>query len=141
VRRGAVLIALLAAGCGQGGPPGDLFVVQRSGAVDGARLTLRITNDAGAYCNDLPRREITSDQLLDARELRRGLVGEKEGDDGPADKGLALPARRGSVFSYRVRTEDGTVAFADNSKGAPSVFARLARLTRDVARGSCGLPR
>jgi hypothetical protein len=143
VKRAVVLAALavLGAGCGEGGPPGDLFVVERSGSVPGAALRLRLTNDGGAYCNDLARRELTSDQLLEARELRRALNGEKEEDEGPADRDLRLPAGRGSVFAFRVQTEDGRVEFADNSRGAPEGLADLVKLTRDVARGACGLER
>jgi hypothetical protein len=40
-----------------------------------------------------------------------------------------------------VRLEDGSVRFADDSRGQPPALFRLAKLTRDVARGSCGLPR
>ncbi len=35
----------------------------------------------------------------------------------------------------------GTVAFSDTSAGQPQTFYRLAKLTRDVARGACGLAR
>lgn len=131
-------LAAVAAGCG-GGPPGDLFVVERSGTVPGARLTLRVTDDGGAYCNRLGRREITSEQLLDARELRRQLTGEE--GRGPADRGMRLPPAPGSILRYEVRTEDGSVAFSDNSQGQPQAFFELAKLVRDVARGACGLPR
>jgi hypothetical protein len=136
----AAACAALATGCG-GGPPGDLFVVQRSGSIPAARLTLRITDDGGAYCNRLARKEITSKQLLDAREIRRQLNGEKKEDVAPADRNLRLAPGPGSVLSYRVRSEDGTVAFSDTSRGQPPVFFQIAKLTRDVARGSCGLPR
>lgn len=140
-RWAAVLGAVLLSGCGQGGAPGDLFVVERSGTVPGARLTLRITNDGGAYCNDLPRKELTSQQLLDARELRRGLNGEKEGDIGPADRNMKLGPGRRTIFSYRVVTEDGEVSFFDTSPGAPEAFPGIVKLTRDIARGQCGLDR
>jgi|tagenome__1003787_1003787.scaffolds.fasta_scaffold20535398_1 hypothetical protein len=136
----AALCAALSPGCG-GGPPGDLFVVQRSGSIPGASLRLRVTDDGGAYCNSIGRREITSQQLLDAREIRRELNGEKPEDVAPADRGLRLAPGPGSVLSYRVRSEDGTVAFSDTSRGQPPVFFRIAKLTRDVARGSCGLAR
>jgi len=137
----AVFATVVLAGCG-GGPPADLFVVQRTGEIPGARLTLRITDDGGAYCNAMGRREITSSQLLEARDIRRGLDGEKEEDKtAPADRNLNLAPGPGSVLSYRVRSEDGTVAFSDTSRGQPTVLFRIAKLTRDVARGACGLAR
>ncbi len=140
MRRACLPATLVVAGCG-GGPPADLFVAQRDGSVAGAKLTLRLTDDGGAYCNGLGRRELTSEQLLEAREIRRGLNGEQQEDRGPADEGLRLPAGRGAIFSYRVRTEDGVVEFSDNSRAAPAAFPRLVKLTRDVARQVCGLPR
>jgi hypothetical protein len=135
------LAAAVSAGCG-GGPPADLFVVQRSGSIDGARLTLRITDDGGAYCNRGGRKEITSAQLIDARELRRELDGEKDKDKvGLAQRHIDLGPGAITTLSYRVRSEQGTVAFSDTSARQPPAFYRLAKLTRDIARGACGLPR
>lgn len=131
---------LLLAGCGEGGAPGDLFVVERDGSVPGARLTLRLSNDGGAYCNDLPRKELTSDQLLEARALRRELIGEEPEEAGPADRGARYPPGRRTIFSFRVITEDGTVRFSDTSTGLEAI-PRIVKLTRDVAREQCGLDR
>lgn len=133
-------------GCG-GGAPGDLFVVQRSGSVPGAALTLRITNDGGAYCNSMGRREISSAQLIAARDIRRRLDGDEKADGFTADErhglarlGLRLPPGAASIYAFRVRSEEGTITFHDSSRGQRTVPLLLA-LTRDVARGSCGLPR
>jgi hypothetical protein len=135
------LCAAVSAGCG-GGPPADLFVVQRSGSIEGARLTLRLTDDGGAYCNRGGRKDITSAQLIDARELRRELDGEEDKDKvGLAQRRLNLPPGAITTLSYRVRSEKGTVAFSDTSARQPQAFYRLAKLTRDIARGACGLPR
>jgi hypothetical protein len=136
----AVAVAAGAAGC-SGPGPADLFVVQRTGTIAGARLTLRLTDDAGAYCNGGPRKELTSAQLIEARALRRALDGEREDEDGLAVKHLNLPPGRVSTLAYRVRSQDGVVAFHDTSPHQPQAFYRLAKLTRDVARGPCGLPR
>jgi hypothetical protein len=40
-----------------------------------------------------------------------------------------------------VRTEEGTVAWSDDSARQPPVLFKLAKLTRDVAKGPCHLPR
>ena len=69
---GALVVALAVAGCGAGAPAHDLFLVQRGGAIPGAKLALR---------------------------------------------------------------------FADDSRGQPPALIKLAKLTRDVARGSCHLAR
>jgi hypothetical protein len=134
----AALTALVAS-CG-GAPPADLFVVTRTGTIPGAGLVLRVTDDGGAFCGKGSRKEITSAQLIEARELRRELDGEDD-KKGLAQEGLRLPPGRVTTLSYRVLSEKGTVAFSDTSARQPQTFYRLAKLTRDVARGACGLPR
>jgi hypothetical protein len=134
VTRAGVLaaIALLAGGCGGAGD--QLFVVHRTGAIPGARLDLAVGDDGIAHCNGGPAQRIEDARLLDAREIARDL------DDLP-DHHLRLPPGRESILSYRVATPDGTLAFSDTSRGQPPVFFRLAQLTRQVARRSCGLRR
>jgi len=134
----SVGLALALAGCG--GRAADLIAVQRSGDIPGAKLTLVITDDGRAHCNGGPDRMINSRQLIDAREIVRGLEGEKD-EVGPADRHLRLPPGRGSILRYAVRVQAGSVSFADTSPRQPAAFFRLARLTRAVAKGPCGLPR
>ena len=127
-------LTLALAGCGAGGPAHDLFLVQRAGAIPGARLALRVTDDGRASCNRRALVDITSAQLITAREVARDL-------EPLAKRRFALPPGRGSVLRYRVVLEDGAVRFADDSRGQPPALFRLAKLTRDVARGPCGLQR
>jgi hypothetical protein len=136
----AVLATLALAAC-NGPTPADLFVVSRTGTIPGAKLTLRFIDDGGVSCNGGPRKDITSDQLIEAREIRRELDGEKDEDVGLAEKHLDLPPGRVTTLSYRVRSENGTVAFSDTSAHQPQAFYRIGKLTRDVAQQSCGLAR
>ena len=132
-RRAALgLVCAALAGCG--GEAHDLFLVQRGGDIAGANLSLRVTDDGRASCNRGPLVEITSAQLIDARDLQRDL-------EPLARRRLALAPGRASVLRYRVVLEDGSVRFADSSRGQPAALFRLAKLTRDIARGPCGLPR
>jgi hypothetical protein len=128
----ALLAAFALGGCGS--EAADLFVVNRTGAIPGARLELRITDDGRASCNHRPLVDITSAQLVTARAAREDL-------DKPVKAGLRLPPGRESVLSYRVRTEDGTVAWSDDSARQPAVLFQVANLTREVARGACHLAR
>ena len=128
----AALAALAISACGS--EARDLFLVTRSGDVPGARLTLRITDDGRASCNGRPLVDITSAQLIAARETERDL-------GKPAKAQLRLAPGRQSVFSYRVRTQDGGVAWSDDSAHQPPVLFKLAQLTRDVAKGPCRLAR
>ncbi len=128
----ALLAAFALGGCGS--EASDLFVVNRTGAIPGARLELRITDDGRASCNQRPLVDITSSELVTARAAQEDLAK-------PAKAHLRLQPGRGSVLSYRVRTEDGTVAWSDDSTRQPSVLFQVANLTRDVARGACHLAR
>jgi hypothetical protein len=133
----ALALAALAA-CGT--PSADLFVVQRSGTIPGARLTLLVTDGGQVRCNGGPLRDISSDELIEARAIVRGLSGDKDAV-GPADRHVDLPPGPGAILRYRVRVEAGDVAFSDTSSGQPPAFFRVAKLTRDLARGPCGLKR
>jgi hypothetical protein len=141
----ATASAAVLTACG-GGPPADLFLVTRSGTVPGAKLTVRLIDDGGVSCNGGKRRDITSEQLIEARELRRELDGDDHAKDPEEVKGLAarhiaLPPGRITSYSYRVQSENGTVSFSDTSARQPQAFYRIAKLTRDVARQACGLAR
>jgi hypothetical protein len=133
----AAALALALAGsalAGCGSEAHDLFVVQRAGSIPGARLALRVTDDGRASCNGGALVDITSAQLIDARELARDLA--------PlAKRRVALAPGLGSVLRYEVVLEDGRVRFADTSRGQPAPLFRVAKLTRDIARGPCGLAR
>lgn len=134
---GAVLVLALA-GCGS--RAADLFEVTRTGTIPGADLRLVVTDDGRAVCNGGSDRQLTSQQVIDARQTLRDLQGEDE-EVGPADRRLTLPPGPRSILRYRVRVEGGRVAFSDSSRGQPAVFFRLARLVRGIARGPCGLAR
>ena len=45
------------------------------------------------------------------------------------------------MLQYVVRTPDGTVRFADDSRGQPEVTRKLAYFTRQAAQEVCGLAR
>jgi hypothetical protein len=133
VRRAAVaLLACVLAGCGS--PAGDLFVVKRSGADRNANLTLLVSDDGTVTCNGGQRRPIPNQRLLDARRLTRRLSEQ-------AVLHLVLPARPGSVLSYRVRMQAGTVAFSDTSRPLPRAFTELELFTKDISEDVCGLRR
>jgi hypothetical protein len=128
----ALLAAFALGGCGS--EAADLFVVNRTGAIPGARLELRITDDGRASCNHRPLVDISSSDLVTARAAETDL-------EKPAKAHLHLQPGKQSVLSYRVRTEDGTVAWSDDSMRQPPVLFQVANLTRNVARGACHLAR
>ena len=133
MKRALLVIAAAAAlaGCGNRTAP-DLFVLDRTGSVPGARLHLRVFDDGFVRCNGRSRQRIPDDLLLDAREIARELN----------EKGSrALPPGARSVLRYRLRLEDGTVAFSDSSARQSKTMFLTQEFTRRVAKGVCHLPR
>jgi hypothetical protein len=124
--------ALALGGCGT--TPFDLFALQRTGSIPGARLRLVVRDDGVVHCNGGPRRHLSDPELLDAREIAREL-------DRPATQHLTLPPGPGAVLRYRVRLEHGAVSFADDSRGQSKTMFLVQRFARTVARRVCGLPR
>ncbi|MCW2959592.1 MAG: hypothetical protein JWP18_2395 [Solirubrobacterales bacterium] len=142
----AVAAAAVLAACGTPSP--DLFVVERTGTIPGARLTLRVQDGGQVSCNGKEAGMMASDQLIDAREIVRELGGgaidrqnDVTSDSGPLDRNLTLAPQPNSILRYSLRAEEGRVAFSDTSKGQPEVFAKVVRLVRGLAKGVCKLPR
>lgn len=120
------------AGCGGIRAP-DLFLVQRTGTVPGARLTLLVNEEGGVRCNGGPTLKLADPQLVEARGIQEDLRD-------PASKHISLPPGPQPVFSYRVREESGSVSFSDDSSGQPKVFHRLALFVLQTAQRVCHLP-
>jgi hypothetical protein len=127
----AAALAVAASGCGTPSP--DLFVMQRAGTVPGAELKLLIS-DQTARCNDGPVKDLTSEQILEARDIRRDLIDVQEG---VVDMPKPPPAQ---IFTFAVTTEQGTLRYSDTTQ-RPPILPRLSRFTRRVAIDTCGLPR
>jgi hypothetical protein len=124
------LVTVVVTGCAGVKPP-DLFVVERSGP--GGRLTLLVDEQGGLRCNGGRKPPLSDPQLIQARALQEELVT-------PSGVHLSLAPRPGSVFSYRVRDESGSVSFADNSTAQPKVLRNLVLFVLQVAQQNCHLP-
>lgn len=116
-----------------GTPSPDLFVVERDGTVPGARLTL-LVSDQTVRCNDAAAKNLTSAQIIEARDIRRDLLLVQTGDEPIPD---APPAQ---FFRFEVQTEQGTLRYPDTQQ-RPPVLPRLSRFVRRVAIDTCGLKR
>ena len=119
---------MLAGGCGT--ESSDLFVVERTGSLPDAKLTLVVGDGNTVEC-DGAEKPFANELLLDARELAEDL-------EPLLDKRTRLPVAQGSIVRYRVFNDLGEVRFADSSPGLPSELGQLIRLTRQIARDSCG---
>lgn len=126
-----MLAAVCAVGCGESVELPDLFLIQRTGGA--GKLTLLVNEGGAVHCNGGRVRQLSDSQLVLARGLQEELLT-------PSSKHLTLPPRPGSVFSYAVEDEKGTVRFADDSTGQPSVLRQLQAFVLEVAQKVCGLP-
>jgi hypothetical protein len=130
---GAVVAVVAAAASGCGTPSPDLFVMKRAGTVPGAKLEL-LVSDQTARCNGGPVKNLTSEQILEARDILRDLL---EVQDGGVGVPKPPPAQ---IFTFAVTTEKGTLRYSDTTQ-RPPILPRLTRFTRRVAIDTCGLPR
>lgn len=130
---GCALAALAGlAGCG-GVTAADLFVVTRTGPTPGQRLTLLVNEEGAVHCNGGAILKLSDPALVQAHAIQEEL-------HDAASAGLTLPARSGSVFSYTIRDESGTVRFSDNSAKQPKVLHNLQLFVLQTAQQVCHLP-
>ena len=134
MRRALAGVAALTLLAGCGAPSADLFEVVRSGKDRNANVRILVSDDGTVRCNRKQPVPIGAERLLAARELARDL--EKQ-----AALGLELPPGKGTILSYRVRSEPGTVSFSDRSRGLPESFSRVMAFTSDVAKRVCKIER
>jgi hypothetical protein len=124
----AACLALALAGCG-GVSAADLFVVTRTGPA-GAKLTMLVDEEGNVRCDGRPAGKLSDPMIVQARAIQEEL-------HDPASAHLVLAPRPGSVFSYQVRAEAGTVRFSDNSAHQPHVFSQLSLFVLQTAQQLC----
>ena len=126
-----VVIALALGACGTPSP--DLFVVHRTGTVPGAKLDL-LVSDQTATCNKDKPRELSSPQIITARDILKDLL------DFQRAGAAVPPAPPAQIFRFSLRDEEGTLRWGDTTQ-RPSILPRITQFTRDLAKELCGLPR
>jgi hypothetical protein len=127
-----LLVAWLLAGCGGGVLAPDLFIVYRSGSTPQAKLTLLVNEEGGVHCNGASEGKLSDSQIVQARAIQEEI-------QDSASKHLVLPPRPGSVLSYNLRDENGTVRFSDNSASQPKVLRQLQLFVEQTAQQVCHL--
>ncbi len=127
----APAVALALGACGTPSP--DLFVVHRTGTVPGAKLDL-LVSDQTATCNKDKPRELSSPEIITARDILKDLLEFQRGN------AAVPPAPPAQIFRFSLRSEAGTVRWGDTTQ-RPSILPRITQFTRDLAKELCGLPR
>ncbi len=127
----ALVACVTLGGCG-GIKAADLFIVTRSGSSPQARLTLLVNEEGGLHCNGGHTLKLSDPELVEARAIQEEI-------HEAAANHLSLSPRAGSVFSYYLRDENGTVRFSDNSAGQPKVLHQLQQFVLQTAQQVCHL--
>jgi hypothetical protein len=122
-------VALLTAGCFDV-RSADLFLLTRTG--QGSTLTLLVNDGGTIRCNGGKAKRVSNTTLIAARDLADNLAG--DGQDN-----LTIPRAPGSVYYYRIRLEQGTVAFPDRAAATRKVLAQAELFAAQAAQRDCGL--
>lgn len=132
--RNLLLVAVAAAaltGCGLNVASPDLFVLTRIGR---PRPLTMLVNDGGTIrCNGGRSMMLPDPLLIQARALVSTL-------DNDAKAGLRIPSRRGSVATYSIKLQDGTIAFPDTAGTSHPELAQAELFAVQAAQQGCRLP-
>jgi hypothetical protein len=127
--RAALALALAASLGGCGTATEDLMAVDVTGGFARVHERIRLTDDGRASCGG-PLRQIPSQMLLDAREVKRALR--------PlAKRGASFQTGRPGARQYVVRSFDGILRFTEGAPGPPTLGRAtllVLRLERQVCR-------
>jgi hypothetical protein len=118
------------AGCGLNVQSPDLFLLTRTG--QGGKLVLEVSDGGTIRCNGGPAHPISSARLITARDLSDSLAPD-------AQKKLNLAAPTGSIYSFRIRLEQGTISFWDRDTAGHPNLAQAALFATEAAQQVCGL--
>lgn len=127
---GVAAIALMATGCGLDVQGADLFLLTRTG--QGTKLTLLVNDSGTVRCNGGKAKVISNARLIQARDLSDNLAKD-------AKAGLNLPAGSETVFSYRIRMQQGTVRFSDRDTAHHPELAQAELFAAQTSQSVCGL--
>jgi hypothetical protein len=129
VSAAAAAVVMLTAGCFDV-RSADLFLLTRTG--QGSRLTLLVNDGGTIRCNGGKAKAVSNTTLIAARDLADNLAGDAQ------DK-LTIPRTPGTVYYYRIRLEQGTVAFPDRASATRKVLAQAELFAAQAAQRDCGL--
>jgi hypothetical protein len=123
--------ALVLSGCGFDVQLPDLFLLTRTGP--STKLTLLVNDDGSIRCNGGKPKMLPSAMLITARDLADNLGGD-------ASHNLHLPARPDTIYSYKIKLQQGTIQFSDRDTAHYPNLAQAELFAVQAAQQVCGLP-
>ena len=127
----AALVAFVVGGCGLDVQAPDLFQVTRPGG-GGQRLTLLVNDGGTISCDGGKPKSLPDPQLLQARDLATSLNADVKAK-------LRFPVNTRSVFSYRVKVQNGTFTFPDTAASTRKELSQMELFVLQAAAHPCGL--
>lgn len=125
----AAAAAMLLAGCFDV-QSADLFLLTRTG--QGSKLTLLVSDGGTIRCNGGKAKSISNTALITARDLSENLATD-------AQNKLTIPQAPGSVYYYRIRLQQGTIAFPDRASATHHLLGQAELFAAQAAQRECGL--
>jgi hypothetical protein len=127
----AVAAAACLAGLGScGGAPGDILGLGVSGGPQRQAVRMHVEENGRASCNKKALHQLSSSQILDARNIVR--------DAKPfAESGASFGSPSGGQRNFQLRTPDGTVNWTEAAVGVPPVLSQAELLAVQMQRQLC----
>ncbi len=125
---GAAVLALAACGLSLQSP--DLFLLTRTG--QGTKLTLLVNDSGTIRCDGAAAKQLPDPLLLAARDVAKALAGD-------ARARLRIRPAPGSVYSYSIKLQDGTIAFPDTAAREHPELAQAELFALQASQHPCGL--
>lgn len=135
MRLRAAVVLLLAAfvtGCGFEVQEPDLFLVTRTGAQGGHRLSLLVNDGGTISCDGGKPKNLPDPLLLQARDLATNL-------NADVSAKLRFPASARSVYTYTVKVQNGTMSFPDTAGLSRKELSDLELFVVQAAASPCDL--
>lgn len=125
-----IAAALSVVACGLKVRSADVLLLTRTG--QGTTLTLLIGDGGTISCDAHSPKPLTDSLLIRARDLAVNLTGD-------ATRNLRLPAGPGTIFTYRVKLQTGTVIFSDHDTAHHPLLAQTEVFAAETAQQACNL--
>jgi hypothetical protein len=125
-----VVTALCLGACGFDVRSADVLLLTRTG--QGSTLTLLVNDSGTISCDGRAAKPLDDSLLIRARDLAVNLAGDA------TDK-LHLPAGPGTIFTYRIKLQAGTVVFSDHDTARHPILAQAEVFAAQTAQQACNL--